>query len=331
MIRTLSGIQPSGNLHLGNYFGMMKNMIDLQDTRDLYCFIVNYHALTSQRNSQTLKLDTFSAAADFLALGLDPQKCCLWVQSDLPQVTELTWILSNITSLGLLERCHSYKDKIANGIKPSHGLFSYPILMTADILLMQAQHVPVGKDQKQHIEVAQDIAQKFNHVYGDVFVVPQPEIQDATAQIPGIDGRKMSKSYENTIGIFENDKSLKSKVMSIKTDSTPIESAKSIIDNPLYEIYSAFLDTDQRDQLRDRFETPGLRYGDVKQELLACISKYFKVFKEKRNELQQNKDYVYDVLETGAKKANLIAEQTMLRVRDAVGLSYRKYSDALPN
>lgn len=331
MIRTLSGIQPSGNLHLGNYFGMMKNMIDLQDTRDLYCFIVNYHALTSQRNSQTLKLDTFSAAADFLALGLDPQKCCLWVQSDLPQVTELTWILSNITSLGLLERCHSYKDKIANGIKPSHGLFSYPILMTADILLMQAQHVPVGKDQKQHIEVAQDIAQKFNHVYGDVFVVPQPEIQDATAQIPGIDGRKMSKSYENTIGIFENDKSLKSKVMSIKTDSTPIESAKSIIDNPLYEIYSAFLDTDQRDQLRDRFETPGLRYGDVKQELLACISKYFKVFKEKRNELQQNKDYVYDVLETGAKKANLIAEQTMLRVRDAVGLSYRKYSDVLPN
>lgn len=331
MIRTLSGIQPSGNLHLGNYFGMMKQMIELQESRDLYCFIVNYHALTSQRNGDILKSDTISAAADFLALGLDPDRCCLWVQSDLPQVTELTWILSNITSLGLLERCHSYKDKIANGIKPSHGLFSYPVLMTADILMMQAQSVPVGKDQKQHLEVAQDIAQRFNHVYGEVFVIPQPQIQDLTAQLPGVDGRKMSKSYDNTIHIFEDPKSLKKKVMGIKTDSTPVEEAKPVVDNPLFDIYSVFLDPKQREALKTRFETPGLRYGDVKKELLQCINDYFADFRLRRRELQDRSDYVYDVLQNGAKKAGMIAEKTMDKVRDVVGISYRKYSDAVQN
>ena len=200
--RILSGIQPSGSLHLGNHFGMMKRMIEYMERGELYCFLVNYHALTSVTDPKKLRHETLNAAMDFLALGLDPEKCYFWVQSDIPEVTELTWILSNVTPFGLLERCHSYKDKIAKGIFPNHGLFAYPVLMTADILIFQSHVVPVGKDQKQHVEVARDIAIKFNNLYGETFVIPEEEIPDNVAMVPGLDGQKMAKSYDNTIEIF---------------------------------------------------------------------------------------------------------------------------------
>jgi len=217
MSRILSGIQPSGTLHIGNYFAMMKPMIEYQENNELFCFIVNYHAMTSVKESEILKNNTMNAAMDFLALGLNPDKSNFWVQSDIPEVQELTWILSCNTSLGLLERSHSYKDKLAKGIIPNTGLYTYPILMAADILLFNAEIVPVGKDQKQHLEITRDIAEKFNNSYGDIFVLPEPQISEEIAVIPGIDGQKMSKSYGNTLNIFDSGKPLKKKIMKITT------------------------------------------------------------------------------------------------------------------
>ena len=208
-MRVLSGIQPSGSLHLGNYFGMMKKMIDYQEHQELFCFIANYHAMTTVPDGKVLATGTLEAAANFLALGLDPEKSVFWVQSDVPEVQELTWVLSNFTPMGLLERCHSYKDKVAKGIAANHGLFAYPVLMSADILLFQGETVPVGKDQKQHVEVTRDIAMKFNNEYGEVFTLPEPEIDDEVATVPGLDGQKMSKSYKNTIDLFLDDKPLR--------------------------------------------------------------------------------------------------------------------------
>ncbi|MBE0586272.1 MAG: tryptophan--tRNA ligase, partial [Desulfofustis sp.] len=236
-MRILSGIQPSGKLHIGNYFGMMKTMIGHMESADLYVFIVDLHALTSVRDRDKLAQGTIEAAADFLALGLDPDKCLFWVQSDVPEVCELTWILSTIAPMGLIERCHSYKDKIAKGISPSHGLFSYPVLMAADILLYQAERVPVGKDQKQHLEVARDLAQKFNNEYGETFVVPEPAIDEQTATVPGLDGQKMSKSYDNTIPIFLDGKELKKRIMAIQTDATPVEEPKNPDTCTLFQIF----------------------------------------------------------------------------------------------
>jgi len=214
-MKILSGIQPSGQLHIGNYFGMMLPMIRNMEKGELYAFIVNLHALTSVHDQEKLAMGTLEAAADFIALGLDPERCIFWVQGDVPEVTELTWILSTITSMGLLERCHSYKDKVAKGIAPSHGLFSYPVLMAADILLYQAEIVPVGKDQKQHLEVARDIGMRFNHIFGETFVIPEVAIEESVATVPGLDGQKMSKSYGNTIPIFSEEKQLKKQVMAI--------------------------------------------------------------------------------------------------------------------
>ncbi len=228
-MRILSGIQPSGQLHIGNYFGMMRPMIDNMDRGELYAFIVNLHALTSVHDRERLSRDTLRAAIDFLALGLDPEKAIFWVQADLPEVTELTWVLSTLAPMGLLERCHSYKDKVAKGLLASHGLFSYPVLMAADILLFQSELVPVGKDQKQHIEVARDIAIKFNNTFGETFVLPEPVIDDQVATVPGLDGLKMSKSYGNTIDIFQGEKELKKAVLAIKTDATPIDDPKDQI------------------------------------------------------------------------------------------------------
>jgi tryptophanyl-tRNA synthetase len=225
-MRILSGIQPSGKLHIGNYFGMMKTMIGHMESSDLFVFIVDLHALTSVHDKERLATGTLEAAADFIALGLDPDKCTFWVQSDVPEVCELTWVLSTIAPMGLLERCHSYKDKIAKGISPSHGLFSYPVLMAADILLYQADRVPVGKDQKQHLEVARDLAHKFNITFGDTFTVPEPAIDEQTAVVPGLDGQKMSKSYGNTIPIFLSGKPLKKQIMAIKTDGAAVEEPK---------------------------------------------------------------------------------------------------------
>ncbi|HRX17318.1 MAG TPA: tryptophan--tRNA ligase, partial [Spirochaetota bacterium] len=226
MTRILSGIQPSGSLHIGNYLAMMKPMIALQDDNELYCFIVNYHALTSLSDPEKLKKNTMDAAIDFLALGLDPEKANFWIQSDLPEVQELTWILSCNTSLGLLERSHSYKDKIAKGLTPNAGLYTYPILMAADILLFQAEKVPVGKDQKQHLEITRDIASSFNANFGETFVLPEPVIEDNLAVIPGIDGQKMSKSYDNTICMFEEEKKMRKRIMKIVTDSKGVDEPK---------------------------------------------------------------------------------------------------------
>jgi tryptophanyl-tRNA synthetase len=323
-MRVLSGIQPSGTLHIGNYFGMMKPMIAYTDRSDLFVFIVNLHALTTLNDPDLLRQNTVRAAADFLALGLDPDRCTFWVQSDVPEVTELTWILSNVTSMGLLERCHSYKDKIAKGISPNHGLFAYPVLMAADILLYQAHVVPVGKDQKQHVEVTRDIAERFNNVFGETFVLPEPEINDDVAVVPGLDGQKMSKSYNNTIEIFVDKKTLKSRVMSIVTDSTPVDQPKDPKTCNLFALYKLFASPAEVEELRARYLAPGLKYSDVKKDLLQRIWDFFGPAREKHQDLMDHPDVVMDVLRAGAAKARAKALVTMDQVRDRVGINYGK-------
>ncbi|MGI6491728.1 MAG: tryptophan--tRNA ligase [Pelotomaculum sp.] len=321
-MRILSGIQPSGSLHLGNYFGMMKRMVDYQENNELFCFIVNYHALTSVFDADFLRRQTFEAVCDFLALGLDPKKSVFYVQSDVPEVTELTWLLSNVTGLGLLERNHSYKDKTAKGLPASHGLFSYPVLMAADILLYGADKVPVGKDQKQHLEITRDIAIRFNNTYGETFVVPEPDIEEDLATVPGVDGQKMSKSYGNAIEIFADEKSIREKVMRIKTDSTPVDQPKPLEDNILFDLYSLFLDEPGRAALKERFLTPGLRYGDIKKELCGVIWDYFAPYRQERQRLEQDRQYVLDVMKEGARKAREVASVYLERARRNVGLDY---------
>ena len=320
--RVLSGIQPSGKLHLGNYFGMMSRMINYQDENDLFCFIVNYHALTTIQDKAELEKNTINAALDFLALGMDPEKSTFWVQSDVPQVTELTWLLSNMAGVGLMERSTSYKDKIDKGLSPHMGLFSYPILMAADILLYGSEIVPVGKDQKQHLEITRDIAIRFNNVYGkDILVVPSPDINEDTMLVPGIDGQKMSKSYANTIPIFADEKSIKKSVMSITTDSAGIDEPKDK-DSPLFKIYSLFLNSEEKNILSDRYDTPGLKYGDVKKELLSKIIEYFSPYREKRKCLSKNIDQVHSLLDLGRDKASKVADEYIKKIRDAMGLNY---------
>jgi len=321
-MRVLSGIQPSGDLHLGNYFAMMKRMIEYQENHDLYCFIVNYHALTTVHDAAFLRQQTLEVAVDFLALGLDPNKATFWVQSDMPEVHELTWLLSIVTPLGLLERCHAYKDKLAKGKMPSHGLFSYPVLMAADILICGGEKVPVGKDQKQHLEVARDIAIKFNNTFGETFVVPEEDIAEEIATVPGTDGQKMSKSYGNTINLFADEKTLRQQVMSIKTDSTPVDQPKPVEGNPLFDIYSLFLDKKGKEELRERFLTPGLKYSDVKKELFGVIWEYFAPYRARRQQLLNDPAYVIDVLKYGAQKARNQAEYYLTKARRNVGLNY---------
>lgn len=322
MSRVLSGIQPSGTLHIGNYFAMMEPMISFQENHDLFCFIVNYHALTSIHDSESLKHNTLQAAIDFLALGLDPAKCHFWVQSDVPEVTELTWILACHTSLGLLERSHSYKDKIAKGVTPNSGLYTYPILMAADILLYQSEIIPVGKDQKQHIEITRDIAERFNNTYGETFVIPEPLINDDLAVIPGVDGQKMSKSYNNTINIFEEEKPLKKKVMGIVTDSTPVEEPKDPEKCNVFALYSLFADETAKQEMRQKYMEGGLGYGTAKKELFALIWEYFKPFRERRAELASRPGDIVDIMKKGAEKTRTIAAETLDMVKDRVGLKY---------
>ncbi len=321
-MRVLSGIQPSGSLHLGNFFGMMKKMIDHQENQDLFCFIANYHAMTSVSDGKVLAKGTLEAAANFLALGLDPEKSTFWVQSDIPEVQELSWALSNFTPMGLLERCHSYKDKVAQGIKPNHGLFAYPVLMAADILLFQSDVVPVGKDQKQHLEVARDIAIKYNNEYGEVFTLPEPEIDEDVATVPGLDGRKMSKSYGNTIDLFQDEKALRKQIMRIVTDPTPVEEAKNPDTCNIFQIYRLFLDKEGVAELRKRYETPGLRYGDVKQELFETTRDFFAPYAEKRKALLEDPDSLRKILAMGADKARYVANKTLRKVRKKGGLTY---------
>lgn len=321
-MRVLSGIQPSGKLHLGNYFSMMKRMVEYQEETDLYAFIVNYHALTTVFDAEQLREDTFNAACDFLALGIDPDKATFWVQSDVPEVTELTWLLSNVTGMGLLERAHSYKDKVAKGLAATHGLFSYPVLMAADILAFGGELVPVGKDQKQHIEVARDIAERFNHTYGETFVIPKDDIAEDVATILGIDGQKMSKSYGNAIDIFADEKTLRKRVMSIVTDTTPVDEPKPIENNVLYEIYSLFLDEDEREGLKERFLTPGLMYGEVKKELFNIIWEYFLPYRKVRDKYFNDRSETNRILQKGAEKAREQASYYLDLARRNVGLNY---------
>ncbi|MDR3090248.1 MAG: tryptophan--tRNA ligase [Desulfobulbaceae bacterium] len=321
-MKVLSGIQPSGQLHIGNYFGMMRPMLDHMHTSELYVFIANLHAMTTVHEGRRLAEGTLEAAANFLALGLDPKRCIFWVQSDVPEVCELSWLLSTIAPMGLIERCHSYKDKLAKGIMPTHGLFSYPVLMAADILLYQSDRVPVGKDQKQHLEVARDLAQKFNLEFGETFVVPEAAIDEHTAIVPGLDGQKMSKSYGNTIPIFAETKELKKRVMAIQTDATPVEEPKNPDTCNLYAIFRLFAAPERLAEVRAQYLNGGLAYGYLKLELLELIEARFHEAREKKRELLADTTGLRAILSQGAERARAKAAVTMDMARRRVGSRY---------
>ncbi len=317
--RILSGAQPSGQLHIGNYFGMIERMVQFQDDSDLFCFVANYHSMTSIHDKAKLEHNTRETFIDLLALGIDPEKSTFWVQSHVPEVTELAWILSNYASVGLMQRSTSYKDKIANGLKPNMGLFSYPILMASDILLFKSEVVPVGKDQKQHLEMTRDIAIKFNNLYGDILAVPEIEIDASNDIIIGIDDQKMSKSYNNTIPIFAENDVIKNQVMNIVTDSAGLNDPKDK-DTPLFKIYSLFLNNESKKELADRYDTPGLKYMDIKKELIDTIINFFESNKSKREQLLKNDDEVNQQMILGQNKARQIAQKTLHEVKSAAGL-----------
>ena len=317
-MRILSGIQPSGKLHIGNYFGMMRPALELAQKGEAFYFIADYHSLTSVSDPNELRSHVVDVALDFLACGLDPAKTVFYRQSDVPQVTELTWILSNVTPVPMLENAHSYKDKIAQGVKPNAGLFTYPVLMAADILIVQGERVPVGKDQKQHIEMTRDIAGAFNRQFGEVFIVPEPVIREEVATLPGTDGRKMSKSYGNTIEIFGD--STKKKVMGIVTDSQPVEAPKKDLDKNIPLQFLKVFVPEKAKEIEAKLAAGGYGYGEAKKELLAALQDHFAPYRQKREELAKNRDYVEQVLRDGAARTNAVADATMKRVREAVGL-----------
>jgi tryptophanyl-tRNA synthetase len=319
-MRILSGIQPSGILHIGNYFGMMRPAIALQDEGEALYFIADYHALTSVRDPDLLRENVRRVAVDFLAAGLDSERAALFKQSDVPQVTELTWILSTISPMGRLERAHSYKDKIARGLAPTVGLFSYPVLMAADILIYDSDVVPVGKDQKQHIEMTRDLAVKMNETFGQIFKLPEPRINPETQVVPGLDGQKMSKSYGNNIDIFGDEKETRKRVMSIVTDSTPVEAPKDPAKSTIFQLYSLFASKDEIVSVRGRFKKGGTGYGDFKKQLFEKLWDYFAPMRKRREEILADKLYIDEVLARGAKRANEVADVVMERVRAAVGL-----------
>ena len=317
--RILSGAQPSGQLHIGNYFGMIERMIQFQNESELFCFVANYHSMTSINDKVKLEENTREAFIDLLALGIDPDQSTFWVQSHVPEVTELAWILSNFASVGLMQRSTSYKDKIANGLKPNMGLFSYPILMASDILLFQSEIVPVGKDQKQHLEMTRDIAIKFNNSFGEIFTIPEIEIDKSNDIVIGIDNQKMSKSYKNTIPIFADNDTIKDQVMNIVTDSAGLNEPKDK-HTPLFKIYSLFLNDESKKELADRYDTPGLKYMEIKNELIETIISFFELQKSKREQLLANPDKVNQKMILGQNKAKKIAQKTLQEVKSATGL-----------
>ena len=320
--RILSGIQPSGKAHLGNYFAMMKRMIEYQNENELFCFIASYHSLTSFTDPKLLNENIYDLAIDFLALGLDPNKSTFWVQSDVPQVLELTWLLANQITVPQLELAHSYKDKVASGIIPNAGLFIYPLLMSADILAFGTERVPVGKDQKQHLEMARDIARRFNNNYGNVFIIPEIDIIENLEAIKGVDGRKMSKSYNNAIYPFAPEKDLKKSIMSIVTDSKGVNEKKDPDNSIIFNLTKLFLNSEEEcNLLKERFATPGTGYGTFKQELFEIIMEYFSNARSKRDNLKKNPSYIKDILLDGAKKAGVVANQYLERARGVVGLN----------
>jgi tryptophanyl-tRNA synthetase len=320
-MRILSGIQPSGALHLGNYFGMMRPAIDLQAQGEAYYFIANYHSMTSLFDAAERRKNSLDVALDFLACGLDPQKSVFFKQSDVPEVTELSWLLTTLTPMSLLEKCHSYKDKIAKGISPNHGLFAYPVLMAADILLYDSNVVPVGKDQKQHVEVTRDIAVKFNEAYGETFVIPEPRIKEEVALVPGSDGQKMSKSYGNTIEIFGDEKAVRKKIMGIVTDTRlPAEPKPDAEKNNALQILKLVAPADVAADFENRLRAGGLGYGDLKKALFEHYWNYFAPARARRAELAANLDHVHAVLRDGAERASAVAEKVLTRAKKASGL-----------
>ncbi|MFA5252184.1 MAG: tryptophan--tRNA ligase [Phycisphaerae bacterium] len=319
-MRVLSGIQPSGRLHIGNFFGAMRQHLKLQSEHDCFYFIADYHALTSNPKPADIAQHSFDVTMDYLALGLDTKKTIFWRQSDVPEVLELAWLLSCVTPMGLLQRCTSFKDKVAQGISPNHGLFAYPVLQAADILIFKSDLVPVGADQKQHIEVTRDIAMRFNNAYGEVFTVPKEYIIESVAVVPGTDGRKMSKSYGNTIEIFEPEKSARKKIMSIVTDSTPVEAPKDPDKCNVFAILKLVASPDELAEWEKRYRSGGMGYGEVKKRLVELIIEYFKPFQQKRTELENNIGYVKEVLADGAARAKAVASKVLEQARYAAGL-----------
>jgi tryptophanyl-tRNA synthetase len=320
-MRILSGIQPSGMLHVGNYFGMMKPALELQAQGDAFYFIADYHSMTSLFDPQERRRNTLDVALDFLACGLDPKRTVFFKQSDVPEVTELTWLLSTVTPMSLLERCHSYKDKIARGMAPSHGLFAYPVLMAADILIYDSNVVPVGRDQKQHVEVTRDIAIKFNEQYGPTFVIPEPQIREEVAVVPGTDGQKMSKSYGNTVEIFGDEKATRKKIMSMVMDSrSPAEPKPDADKNLAIQLLKLVARAETSQEYEERLRKGGLGYGDLKKVLFEQYWAYFAPMRTRRAELASNLDYVSGVLRDGALRAKAVARPVLERARRAGGL-----------
>jgi tryptophanyl-tRNA synthetase len=320
-MRILSGIQPSGALHLGNYFGMMRPAIELQEKGEAYYFIANYHSMTSLFDAKQRRQNTLDVALDFLACGLDPKKSVFFRQSDVPEVTELAWMLTTLTPMGLLERATSYKDKIARGISPNHGLFAYPVLMAADILIYDSNVVPVGRDQKQHVEMTRDIAAKFNETYGQTFVIPEPQIRDETALVPGTDGQKMSKSYGNTIEIFGEEKAIRKKIMGLVMDSrTPAEPKPDAEKNLAIQLLKLVAPAETAKDFEDRLRAGGLGYGDLKKALFEHYWNYFAAARTRRAELAGNLEHVNAVLADGAARARALAQKILKRAKEASGL-----------
>ena len=319
-MRVLSGIQPSGRLHIGNYFGAMRQHLQLQGENDCFYFIADFHALTSNPSPADVAQHSLDVTMDYIALGLDPEKTVFWRQSDVPEVTEFTWILSCVTPMGLLQRCTTYKDKVAQGLSPNHGLFAYPVLQAADILIYKSDLVPVGADQKQHIEVTRDIAVRFNNTYGGILTVPSEHIIEAVAVVPGIDGQKMSKSYGNTIEIFEPENTVKKKIMRIVTDSTPVEEPKDPEKCNVFALLKLVASPDELAQWQDRYRSGGMGYSEAKKRLAELLIDYFKPYRQKRTELENDIGYVKGLLAKGAERARVVAAKTLAAVREAVEL-----------
>jgi tryptophanyl-tRNA synthetase len=317
----VSGIQPSGNLHLGNYFGAVQQFIQFIDEgHECYYFLANYHALTSTRDGRRLLQLTRSTAADYLALGLDPDRCSIYVQSDLPEVCELQWILTTVTPMGVLERCHAYKDKVQQGLPADHGLFSYPVLMAADILIVRSNRVPVGQDQKQHVEVTRDIAAYFNNSYGNLLTIPEPYIPESVATVPGRDGRKMSKSYNNTIELFAKEEDVRQQIFSIVTDSASVAEPKDPDRSVLYAILKLFCDAEAQANWENRFRSGGLGYREMKQAIFDRFMERFESMRARRQQLEGQPEYVDAVLQRGVEQARKIALPLLREVREAVGI-----------
>jgi len=321
-MRVLTGIQPSGDLHIGNYFGSIKQMVDAQKENDTFAFIANYHAMTSVKDGKRLAELTMQSATDFLALGIDPQKSTFWVQSDVKEVLELYWALSSFTPMGLLERAHSYKDKTAKGIAANHSLFSYPVLMAADILLYSPDIIPVGKDQIQHVEIARDIAVKFNNEYGEIFKLPTFKIEENVATVPGIDGQKMSKSYNNTVNIFGEEKKQLKTIKKIVTENVPMEAPKEYEDCNVYNMAKLFLNKDECRELQERYKRGGEGHGHFKLYLHDVIWEYFRPYREKREYYKTHQNEVRDILDIGATKAKDIALPMIEKIRTVTGIRY---------